>query len=241
MSFTIIFHHQDGAHFWRQENKSPNKGLQTCQKVYAMFQLRVPHVNQEGAPIAAAAAVPCVLDSDLFNDTPEASSETLKRSQVLCNDSKVAATVIQKWPIKSARTSGKENKSPKVAATVIQKMARTSGILKVAATAPGILPQVLHGLCYTKWSINQYYCKMLPDGEAFSVSNRKNLGSGICDIDVSKLTRLLEDHKNEMSPLQIVACFIFQHIHKLSHKTQFVLGLVLTCCHHGVPVANDGL
>jgi hypothetical protein len=218
-----------------KENKQPNKGrLQRSKKLYDLFSQVLPvnpktpsrtSQNRERASIAAA--VPSVLNPLLFSNTPRAPPATLN---ALCDDSKVAATAV----------TLKRCDDSKVAATVIQNMARTSGILKVAATEPGILPQVLHVLCYTKWSINQYYCKMLLNGEAVPVpeGTHKNPGWGIYDIDVSKLTQLLENHKHEMSPLQIVACFILQHIHKLAHKTKFVLDLILTS-HHEVPVAND--
>jgi hypothetical protein len=33
-----------------------------------------------------------------------------------------------------------------------------------------------------KWSINQYYSRKLPDGQAFPVRHRKNPGSGEYDI-----------------------------------------------------------
>ena len=168
-----------------------------------------------------------VLNRALFSNTPEAPH---------CNNSKVAATDDSK--VAATAVTLKRCDDSKVAATVIQNMARTSGILKVAAIEPGILPQVFHVLCYTKWSINQYYCKMLRKAVPVPKGTRKNPGSGIYDIDVSKLSRLLEDHKHEMSPLQIVACFILQHIHKLAYKTKHGSGLMLTC-HHEVPVAND--
>ena len=168
-----------------------------------------------------------VLNRALFSNTPEAPH---------CNNSKVAATDDSK--VAATAVTLKRCDDSKVAATVIQNMAHTSGILKVAAIEPGILPQVFHVLCYTKWSINQYYCKMLRKAVPVPKGTRKNPGSGIYDIDVSKLARLLEDHKHEMSPLQIVACFILQHIHKLAYKNKHGSGLMLTC-HHGVPVAND--
>ena len=51
---------------------------------------------------------------------------------------------------------------------------------------------------------------------------------GEYDLDVSGLTRLQKDHGEKMSPVQIVACFILQHIDVLDYKTCFVFGLILT-------------
>jgi hypothetical protein len=88
-----------------------------------------------------------------------------------------------------------------------------------------------------KWSINQYYTKKLLNGEAVQVNDPKNPGSGEYDIDVNGLTQLQKDHGENMSPLQIVACFILQHIRVLTYEN-LVPGLMLTK-HHGVPVADD--
>jgi hypothetical protein len=88
-----------------------------------------------------------------------------------------------------------------------------------------------------KWSINKFYSQKLPNGQAFPAKNHNNPGLSKWNIDISKLTRLQEDHRGDMSPLQIVACFILQHICVLAYK-KLVAGLFLTS-HHGLPVVDD--
>jgi hypothetical protein len=112
---------------------------------------------------------------------------------------------------------------------------------------PAFPPNSFHCHCHSllpfysmkKWSILQYHSKKLPDGKAVPVpvSDRENPGTDEYDIDVSGLTQLQEEHRENMLPLQIVACFILQHIHMLAFQN-LVESLFLTR-HHGLPVAKD--
>ena len=68
----------------------------------------------------------------------------------------------------------------------------------------------------TKWSITEYYSRKLPDGQAFPPTDRKNPGSGEYVADPDGLQRLVEDHGENMAPLQVVAVFILTYIHLLA-------------------------
>lgn len=88
-----------------------------------------------------------------------------------------------------------------------------------------------------KWSITQYFSKLLPNGQAFPCNDRQNPGTGEYDIDFTGLSRLEQDHGDEFVPLQWVALFILKYIHLLAYES-LVAGLFLTK-HHGLPVAPD--
>ena len=88
-----------------------------------------------------------------------------------------------------------------------------------------------------KFAITDFYAKKLPNGQMFPPKNRQNPGLGQYVPDPDGLRRLVENHRENMLPFQMVAAFILQHIHKLALPTP-VPDLFLTK-HHGVPVADD--
>ena len=77
--------------------------------------------------------------------------------------------------------------------------------------------------------------------EAHPVTNRKNSGSGTFVPNFDKLQRLVEEHGENMEPIQKMAVFFLQNLEKLSHKNPSedeIRRLKLTC-HHCIPLAGD--